>query len=174
MGGREFSLLMEGHSQDWAEGDVADVLARKTILLPSTQPGSGPFPHRAAQWRKGDRIADQVSGGQRFVAVSFYLALTTAVCLDLTGADGPVIVEGPFARNRLFTRMLAAATKRVVIASDAATGTSIGAALLAAGNAAKGRHGDIAEPAADGAWSDYVRCWHAALCDQCGAPKLPV
>ena len=69
--------------------------------------------------------------GQRFAAISFYLALMTATCLELIGADGPTTVEGPFARNRLFVGMLAAATARTVIASEAATGTSIGAALLA-------------------------------------------
>ena len=72
-----------------------------------------------------------INAGQRFAAISFYLALMTATCLELIGGDGPTIVEGPFARNRLFIRMLAAATARPVVASEAATGTSIGAALLA-------------------------------------------
>ena len=80
---------------------------RQTLLLPSTQQGSGPFPHHAArQWLD----ADGINSGRRFAAISFYLALMTATCLDLIGADGPTTVEGPFARNRLFVGMLAAAT----------------------------------------------------------------
>ncbi|TGR16999.1 carbohydrate kinase, partial [Mesorhizobium sp. M8A.F.Ca.ET.197.01.1.1] len=73
MGGREFSLLTEGQRQDWTEADVAAALARKASLLPSTQQGSGPFPHRAAQWVN----AEGLPPGQRFTAISFYLALMT-------------------------------------------------------------------------------------------------
>src|SRR5438445_4878340 len=127
MGGREFSLLTEGQPQESGEDDVAAVLARKTLLLPSTQQGAGPFPHRTAQWVN----AEGLNPGQRFAAISFYLALMTATCLELIGGDGPTTVEGPFAHNRLFIRMLAAVTGRRVLASETSTGTSIGAALLA-------------------------------------------
>ncbi|TIL59612.1 FGGY-family carbohydrate kinase [Mesorhizobium sp.] len=159
MGGREFSLLTEGQSEDWPEADIATVLARKTSLLPSTQQGSGPFPHHRAVWLD----ADGINNGQRFAAISFYLALMTATCLDLIGAGGPTIVEGPFARNRLFTRMLAAATARAVIASEAATGTSIGAALLASEHGTIQGAGERFEPPADPAWADYARSWRAAV-----------
>lgn len=159
MGGREFSRLTEGQSEGWTEEDVATVLAGKTSLLPSTQQGSGPFPHHTAAWLD----ADGINNGQRFAAISFYLALMTATCLDLIGADGPIIVEGPFARNRLFTQMLAAATARAVTASEAATGTSIGAALLASDQRKVQGKGEGMEPPADPAWADYARSWRAAV-----------
>ncbi|TIW22805.1 MAG: carbohydrate kinase [Mesorhizobium sp.] len=159
MGGREFSLLTDDHPQDWSEADVAAVLARRTLLLPSTQRGSGPFPHRAAQWVN----AEGMSPGQRFAAISFYLALMTATCLDLIGGDGPTIVEGPFAQNRLFIRMLAAATGRPVVASETSTGTSIGAALLASDGATVMSKGERTEPPADPAWHDYARSWQQAI-----------
>ncbi|TGQ44652.1 MULTISPECIES: FGGY-family carbohydrate kinase [unclassified Mesorhizobium] len=159
MGGREFSVLTEGRSEDWTEADVATVLARKASLLPSTQQGSGPFPHHTAAWLN----ADGINTGQRFAAISFYLALTTATCLDLIGADGPAIVEGPFARNRLFVSMLATATARVVIASEAATGTSIGAALLASDHRLAQGKGEKTDPPADPAWANYARSWRAAV-----------
>ncbi|SIT54962.1 Carbohydrate kinase [Mesorhizobium prunaredense] len=159
MGGREFSLLTEGLSEDWTEADIATVLARKTSLLPSTQQGSGPFAHHRAAWLD----AHGINNGQRFAAISFYLALMTATCLDLIGADGPTIVEGPFARNRLFTRMLAAATARAVNASEAATGTSIGAALLASDHGTAQGKAEKIEPPADPAWADYGRSWCAAV-----------
>jgi sugar (pentulose or hexulose) kinase len=58
--------------------------------------------------------------------------MITATCLELAGADGEIVVEGPFARNRLFLEMLGVATGRAVMAqAGQATGTSIGAALLA-------------------------------------------
>ncbi|RVC82882.1 carbohydrate kinase [Mesorhizobium sp. M4A.F.Ca.ET.022.05.2.1] len=159
MGGREFSLLTDGQPQDWSEDDVAAVLARKALLLPSTQQGSGPFPHRQPQWLN----ADGTSGGERFVAISFYLALMTATCLELIGGDGPTTVEGPFARNRLFTGMLVAATARTVIASEAATGTSIGAALLASKETPAHSKLETIEPQADPIWAAYVTGWRGAV-----------
>ncbi|OBQ95556.1 FGGY-family carbohydrate kinase [Mesorhizobium sp. AA23] len=159
MGGREFSLLTEGQRQDWTEADVAAALARKASLLPSTQQGSGPFPHRAAQWVN----AEGLPPGQRFTAISFYLALMTVTCLELIGGDGPTTVEGPFARNPLFIRMLAAATGRAVIASETSTGTSIGAALLASDGATVISKGERTEPPSDPAWHDYARAWQRVV-----------
>ncbi|TGV96531.1 carbohydrate kinase, partial [Mesorhizobium sp. M2D.F.Ca.ET.145.01.1.1] len=87
----------------------------------------------------------------------------TATCLDLIGGGGPTTVEGPFARNQLFTWMLAASTGRAVIASEAATGTSIGAALLASDQGAAHGKGQTQEPPADPAWAEYARAWQAAV-----------
>ncbi|UVK43679.1 FGGY-family carbohydrate kinase [Mesorhizobium sp. AR07] len=159
MGGREFSLLTEGQPDNWTEDDVGTVLARKTLLLPSTQQGSGPFLHHAATWLN----ADGINNTQRFAAISFYLALMTATCLELIGADGPTTVEGPFARNRLFVGMLASSTARSVIASEAATGTSIGAALLATDQATAHGKGKRLEPPTDPVWAGYVSAWRAAV-----------
>jgi sugar (pentulose or hexulose) kinase len=100
------------------------------MLLPSVQQGSGPFPHREYSWTGNEA---ELTSGQHFAAVSLYLAMMSATCLELTGAAGPVIVEGPFAKNRVFGAMLSVTTGREVLASaGSATGTSIGAALLAA------------------------------------------
>jgi len=159
MGGREFSLLTDGQPQAWSDDDVAAVLARNALLLPAIQQGSGPFPHRAAKWRN----AEDLSPGQRFVAISFYLALTTATCLELIGGGGPTTVEGPFAQNRLFIRMLATATGRPVVASETSTGTSIGAALLASDGAMAAGKGERTEPAAGQEWGGYARAWRQAV-----------
>ncbi|TPJ36239.1 FGGY-family carbohydrate kinase [Mesorhizobium sp. B2-8-3] len=158
MGGREFSLLTEGQSQEWSEDDVTAVLARQVLLLPSTQQGSGPFPHRGAQWVN----AEDLSAGQRFAAISFYLALMTVTCLELIGGDGPTTVEGPFAQNPLFIRMLAAATRRPVIASETSTGTSIGAALLASDGATVTSKGERTAPPIERAWGEYALAWQQA------------
>lgn len=155
MGGREFSLLTDGQPQEWRDDDVAAVLARQVLLLPSTQQGSGPFPHRDAQWVN----AETLSPGQRFVTISFYLALMTATCLELIGGDGSTTVEGPFARNPLFVRMLAAATGRPVVASETSTGTSIGAALLASDGAPATSKGERTEPPAGPSWQAYKHAW---------------
>ncbi|PBC07779.1 FGGY-family carbohydrate kinase [Mesorhizobium sp. WSM3859] len=159
MGGREFSLLTDGQPQEWSDDDVAAVLARQILLLPSTRQGSGPFPHRDAQWVN----AGGLSPGQRFAAISFYLALMTATCLELIDGDGPTTVEGPFARNPLFIRMLATATGRPVVASETSTGTSIGAALLASEGEPGMSKGERTEPPADPAWGDYAKAWRLAI-----------
>ncbi|MDX8534069.1 FGGY-family carbohydrate kinase [Mesorhizobium sp. VK25A] len=158
MGGREFSLLAEGQPQEWSEADIAAVLARQVLLLPSTQQGSGPFPHRDAQWIN----ADGLTPGQRFAAISFYLALMTATCLELIGGDGSTTVEGPFAHNPLFIRMLAAATGRPVVASETSTGTSIGAALLASDGVTATSKGERTDPPAERAWGEYANAWRQA------------
>jgi sugar (pentulose or hexulose) kinase len=129
MGGREFSTLVRD-TENCTNADLKHVLDNGVMLLPSVQQGSGPFPHREHSWI-GDAAA--LTPGQRFAVVSLYLAMMSATCLGLTGAGGPTIVEGPFAKNRVFGGMLAVATGRDVLASSgSATGTSIGAALLAA------------------------------------------
>lgn len=133
MGGREYSMLTGDRQVEWTEEDVQAVLQKQIMLLPSVQKGSGPFPDREAEWLN----AEGISLAERYVAISFYLALMTETCLDLVGPDGPIVVEGPFSKNRIFVSMLSAASGRSVISGHkTATGTSIGASLLTSfGNA---------------------------------------
>ena len=164
MGGRELELLMDGYGHNHSQADIDAVLAREVMLLPSVVQGSGPFPDRAHRWSADE---ESLSDGERFVAVSFYLALMTATGLEITGARGEIAVEGPLAGNRVYRAMLSAATGRPVKAV-AGTGTSIGAALLAAGEGAGGDHSDTAGPSAhkpDAAMAEYAEMWDA-LTDQ--------
>lgn len=105
------------------------------------------------------------AAGERVAVISFYLALMTSVSLDLIGAEGDVVVEGPFAANSCFTRMLATATgRRVVTSSSGVTGTSIGAALLAAGEGAAGpadATDAITPPVLE--WQSYCAAWRTAV-----------
>ena len=71
--------------------------------------------------------------GERAAAAALYAALVEAECLALTGSQGPILVEGPFARNRVFVSALAELTGRSVTGRADATGTTGGAALLASG-----------------------------------------
>ena len=130
MGGREFERLSEGHTGPITQADRAAVLARKMAVLPAVEANSGPFPGHRMRW-----TAQPESVGQRLVAVSFYLALMTRTCLDLIGTRGPVIVEGPFARNSHYLAMLSSLSPEGVEAATSVTGTSVGAALLCLGAA---------------------------------------
>lgn len=128
MGGREYEIIRQGQSLPATAADRAQVLKHGVMLLPSVDEGSGPFQGRKMRW-----TVDPETPGQRLVALSWYLALMTRTCLDLAGARGPVIVEGPFARNGDYLDMLAAVSPDGVQTAASATGTSAGAALLCLG-----------------------------------------
>jgi len=132
MGGREFELLTKGQGRATPEV-INRVLEQRIILTPSVVPGCGPFPDA------GHRVVNALSSlspDEAYVSASLYAAMMTKTCLDLTRAAGPIIVEGPFARNLLYTEALSKAAGRPTIPVSSSTGTSVGAALLAVGASA--------------------------------------
>ena len=98
-------------------------------MLPTCVPSVGPFPRA-----KGEiALPSSSSPRERAAAASLYCALVTDVCLDLVGASGEVIVEGPFARNAgILAAVAGLRPHQRVLASSDATGTLAGAARLAA------------------------------------------
>ncbi|SMC65646.1 FGGY-family carbohydrate kinase [Rhizobium sp. RU36D] len=130
MGGREFEILTADLGRPdpvLAEAAVEAVIARQVMVLPNVVEGSGPFPGRTMAW-----IGNPVDEAERYVAASLYIALMSAACLDLLKADGPVVVEGPFAQNAVYLKALSSVTGRPVkvLKEGASTGTADGAALL--------------------------------------------
>ncbi len=125
MGGREYELIRGGSDVQPTEADRSAVLQNQVMLLPSVVQESGPFAGCQGGWS-----TEPQTDGQRIYALSLYLALMAGTCLDLIGAKGPVIVEGPFARNVDFLSMLSALCEGGVETAASATGTSTGAALL--------------------------------------------
>lgn len=158
MGGREFDRMTAGLAHGPDEADVAAVLRRGVMLLPSVETRSGPFPGRTHRWTVEEA---SLTDGERFVAVSFYLALMTATGLEMTGAQGEVLVEGPFADNANYLDMLAAATGLPVNAV-AGTGTSIGAALLTIGGGSGPDRGGTSSRGRPGL-DAYARSWRRSL-----------
>jgi sugar (pentulose or hexulose) kinase len=139
MAGREFEMIAGGAGDPTAEA-VERTIANRTMALPTFAPGTGPFGASEGRWvHKGTALADPstLALPTRSAAASLYAALVTEACLELAGAQGSVIVEGPFAKNALFLSMLAQRVPRAVIGWPGATGTTDGAALLAAGLNAK-------------------------------------
>lgn len=140
MGGREFEQLIGDGAQDFTANDMHKVISKRIILLPAVEHQSGPFQGRRATWMQHDRVmeddmvlspvlSETLSPGERFVTVSFYLALMTATSLRLTGAKGPIFIEGPLAKNAIYLDMLSAATDQRLFAVKEG-GTSLGAGLL--------------------------------------------
>ncbi len=156
MGGRAFSTLITDPAVKVSEDVEAQVAAAQWMLLPSVPEGSGPFPHDKARWTCAEA---SLTGPQRLAVVSFHLAMMTASSLDLIGAEGEIVVEGPFAVNSSYLRMLKAATGRpVLIGSQSATGTSLGAACLADASRAQAHtvefQGSVPE-----AYAAYAASW---------------
>jgi sugar (pentulose or hexulose) kinase len=161
MGGREFEIL-SAEIGDAPEADIRAalpfVIERALMLTPNVAPGSGPFPGQERQWLN----AEGASPAERHAAACLYLALMSEACLDLIGAGGPSIVEGPFAANGLYLTLLAALTGRPVAAVPGSTGTSQGASLLA-GIVPVVTPETIVPPAAIAGLAAYRAIWLTAL-----------
>jgi len=128
MGGREWEIITKGLEQVAPDAEwiaVEDVVAQGQMLLPSVVSGTGPFPGATGGWRN----EPQTDEGRR-AAASLYQALMTMTCLDLIGSRGPIVVEGPFAANKVFRAALSTLSGRDVYASASHTGTSLGASFL--------------------------------------------
>ncbi len=162
MAGREFERLTEGAKAVPTETDIATIVTKGVMALPSFVPGTGPYAFLEGRWTADP--AD-LSPGERVAAASLYCALVASTCLTLTSAAGPVIVEGPLARNPIFLSALASIVGRPVIARTDATGTTEGAALLADGPDGAGPGLPDAPPASPLATdiAAYVAAWRAAL-----------
>ena len=128
MGGREFELLVDNPTLKVGSDVAFEVMRRRITILPTITEGCGPFPGCAS----GRMGVGPDKPELRLVAVSYYLAMMTAACVDITGGDGPVIVEGPMADNSHYLDLLSAAVPRPVIKRSGGTGTSVGIAILAA------------------------------------------
>ncbi|MES2665092.1 MAG: FGGY-family carbohydrate kinase [Pseudomonadota bacterium] len=152
MGGREHDLMQTGVAA--TAQDVTAVLSGGVMLLPSVVQGSGPYPAARHVWTAA------ATPGQATVALGLYLALMTATCLEMIGAQGPTVVEGPFSQNPQFLAMLATATGRSVEASVSRTGTAAGAALLYPGGALPGALPQILP---DAALAGYAAAWRARV-----------
>ncbi len=159
MGGREFERLIGDGPKDFTSADIDSVLARASMLLPAVENQSGPFQGRNATWTVEE---SRLTPAERYVTVSFYLALMTSTGLDIVGAEGPVLVEGPFAENKAYLAMIAAITGRPVEAV-AGTGTSIGAALLVEGARPVASPAALERPANEMALRQYADAWRALL-----------
>ncbi|MBB6221187.1 FGGY-family carbohydrate kinase [Rhizobium leguminosarum] len=161
MGGREFEILsaeIGPVDEKAAQAAIGRVIEKGMMLLPNIAPGSGPFPGKASRWIG----AEGASREERHAAACLYLALMTDACLGLIGAKGPVIVEGPFALNETYLKLLAALAGREVLALPGSTGTSQGAALLTGIRPVSGAETHV-PPSEIAGLAAYRDRWYAAM-----------
>ena len=162
MGGREHEIILAGQSAICDAAALNAVAENGPLLMPAVVTESGPFQGRIHNW-----IGPEPEQGtpERSAALSFYLAMMTAECLSLTGHQGPIIVEGPFAANVSYCEMLHAVTDWPIFLSNSATGTSQGAAQLAlsSGIFPEGPRPMPFRSSSDSDYRAYAEKWRRAL-----------
>jgi L-fuculokinase len=102
MGGREYEAIARSGDEPTIDA-VIEVLALGAIALPSFA-SAGPFSGRQGRLEG----VESLHGTQRAALATLYSALMTGVLIESLGAAGEIFVDGPLARNPLFSRLLAA------------------------------------------------------------------
>ncbi|MGP1397094.1 MAG: FGGY-family carbohydrate kinase [Inquilinaceae bacterium] len=128
--GREYGALAGPRgTPDPTAGDIADLIAAGTMALPSFSDSGGPFPGTGGKGRIDGPPPETATA--RTALATLYAALMSSVAIDLIGSTGPVAIDGGFAANAPYGRLVAALRPgQEVRASTAAEGTALGAALL--------------------------------------------
>jgi len=131
MTGREYALIAgpEPASDDAVLAALPGLIARGTLPLPSFGPHDGLF---RGSGRRGRFVGPPPAGAaEANAAAALYAALTASACLDALGSRGPIVVDGGFAANIAFGRLLAALRPgQPVSLSHSPHGTALGAGLL--------------------------------------------
>ena len=131
MGGREAELIEAGEPLDVSSQKAnlvaaAGAMARSGVFaFPTFHKGVGPFPKHEGRWIK--RPDSQL---ERRAVTGLYLALVAGVSLNLIGSNGPLVVEGRFAGDPVFTGALAALRDKPVTMADAHESIAYGALFL--------------------------------------------
>ena len=131
MGGREFEILAGDAPAEAAQAATLEALIdRGCFALPSFTDSGGPLPATGGRGRIAGPAPE--SPAERAGLATLYCALMTCESLDAVGSRARILVDGPFAGNPLFLRLLAALRPgQAVLASRGGEGTASGAALLA-------------------------------------------
>jgi L-fuculokinase len=136
MGGRELQALCAGADPALAnEADLHQLLQRGVMALPGFETQGGPF--RANVGRvldaHGSLPLESLNAAERATLAAMYAAQMTAWIIERLGGVGPLIVEGPFSHNAIYTGVLAALLPQspVMVSVDELEGTARGAWMLA-------------------------------------------
>ncbi len=125
MGGREYAMIAGDATP--TEADLARVVERRVLALPSFAETGGPFPGR-----KGRVVGTLDTPDERASAATLYLALMTRETLRLAGLAPRIYIDGAFAANPLYAALLATLMpENEVFVSPRTDGTASGAAILA-------------------------------------------
>ncbi len=125
MGGREYAMIAGDATP--TEADLARIVERRAMTLPSFAETGGPFPGR-----KGRVVGMLDTPGERASAATIYLALMTRETLRLTGPATRIYIDGALVANPLYAPLLATLMPECeIFVSHHTDGTASGAAILA-------------------------------------------
>jgi L-fuculokinase len=102
MGGREYEAIAGTEARPNAPA-LLNVIERQAMALPAFASG-GPFAGRDGRLVN----ADNLSGSERASVATLYVALMCELLIEMLGADGAVLIDGPLATNPLFGSILRA------------------------------------------------------------------
>jgi L-fuculokinase len=125
MGGREYEAIARGGDEPSVEAMTA-ILASGAVALPSFA-SAGPYNGRAGRIE----AAGSFTGVERASLATLYSALMTSLLIESLGSAGEIFVDGPLARNPLFSGLLAACVPVGAVRTYAAGGGTRVAAHLA-------------------------------------------
>ncbi len=128
MGGREYMAVVgEDLGVEPGPAEVRALVERGVSTQPSFDYGGGPYPRGP-----GAISGSPATPAERAALGSLHLAMMTRAELDVVGAEGPVVIEGRFARDAVFPAALASlrAPDRVYACPQGGDGVALGAARL--------------------------------------------
>lgn len=101
MGGREYEAIASSDARPNLPA-LLNVIERQAMALPSFASG-GPFAGREGRLINAERL----SGSERAGVATLYVVLMCELLIEMLGADGAVLIDGPLATNPLFGSVLA-------------------------------------------------------------------
>jgi len=129
MGGREFEIVQGPIAGTVSSMDIKRLLEWGTMALPSFTDSGGPCPGTGAKGRFAGR--PPASPSDRTALAALYCALMADLSIGHIGSAGDVVIDGVFAENSIFCRLLAGLRPdQTVYVSAEREGTTVGAALL--------------------------------------------
>ena len=100
MGGREYEAIAGASSRPNAPA-LFNVIERQAMALPAFASG-GPFAGREGRLINAENLA----GSERASVATLYVALMCELLIEMLGAEGDVLIDGPLATNQLFGSLL--------------------------------------------------------------------
>ncbi len=125
MGGREYATIAGDAAP--TEADLARILERRAMTLPSFAETGGPFPGH-----QGRVVGTLDTPGARASAATLYLALMTRETLRLIGPARRIYIDGALVANPLYAALVATLMpENEIFVSPRTDGAASGASILA-------------------------------------------
>ncbi|HEY0682717.1 MAG TPA: FGGY family carbohydrate kinase [Steroidobacter sp.] len=158
MGGREYETIAGSDTRPNLPA-LLNVIERQAMALPAFASG-GPF--AGCQGRLLN--AENLSGSERASVATLYVGLTSELLIEMLGAEGDVLIDGPLATNELFGSVLAACLpNQSVWLSPGDGGNTRAACYLAGFPDAPTQHMSAAAPLAAKSLAAYRDAWRRAI-----------